>query len=209
MKQQGPHERHRSRSVMVFLLIPLSCIAHVAYGWMFGGQKQWPVIELIVICASLIVLMRIFRSAETSRAWLFSLNAAGWLIGAGFLWWTQIYSSYSQPTPKLSIGAQVVGLSSPGNRDEPSQVAEPVEERQGSSKKKVPPVFQLAVPQDEEIFLDASGKPFQLSPSPTPPKKIPPVADPAAKSVAVHTAKSAPFLSTSPATLLVFLRGWW
>ena len=209
MKQQGSHERYRSRSVMVFLLIPLSCIVHVAYGWMFGGQHQWPVIELIVICASLIVLMRMFRSAETSRAWLLFLNVAGWLIGMGFLWWTQIYSSYPQPTFKLSIGTQIVGLVAPGNRDEPAQVADPDKVREGSSKKIKLPELQLAAPQDEEIFLDASGKSFQLTPSPAPPNKIQPSADPPIKSALVRNAKFAPFLSTSSATLLVFLRGWW
>ena len=209
MKQQGPHERHRSRSVMVFLLIPLSCIAHVAHGWMFGSQQQWPVIELIVICASLIVLMRIFRSAEKPRPWLLSLNLAGWLIGVGFLWWTQIYSSYPQQTFKLSIGAQIVGLTPPVKRDKPAQVADPDKVRKGFSKKSKLQELQLVAPQDEETFLDASGKSFQLSPSPVPTKKIQPAPDSPIKSALLRNTKPAPFLSTSSATLLVFLRGWW
>ena len=107
----------------------------------------------------------------------------------------------------MSIGDQVFGFSPVP--DEPVQVVESVKAKPVSSKEQLPPELQLSVPEDEEIFLDASGKPFQLAPSPPPPSPVAPAAVSSAKKEPESSAKTAFSLSTSSSTLLVFLRGWW
>ena len=193
---------------MVFLLIPLSCIAHVVCGFLFGNQQQWPAAELLVISAALIALLRMFFAARPLRGWLFTLNAAGWLIAAGFLWWTQIYSSYPQMTTRVKTGVKISGFLDQGGSDQSTNDSQPDSAAGVPAPAKDAQKIQLPALQEEEIFLDASGKSFQLLPVPVTAKQ--------SKSVAVSPKINAssnynptPVSQQSSATLLVFFRGWW
>lgn len=208
--QQEKFRHYRTRSTVVFLLIPLSCIAHVVCGFFFGNHQQWPVAELVVISASLIALLRMFISARPLRCRLFILNSAGWLIAAGFVWWTQVYSSYPVMTVTVKPGERIVSFPKRGepdnvNKPDPGPAAlAPV----APVAAKDPVKIKLSDVQEEEIFLDASGKPFQLSRPPAPVKKKESISTPpAAKPIKAQQRVS--FSNQSSATLLVFYRGWW
>jgi hypothetical protein len=193
---------------VVFLLIPLSCIAHVGCGFLFGNQQQWPAAELLVISAALIALLRMFFAARPLRGWLFILNAAGWLIALGFLWWTQIYSSYPKMAARVKTGETVSGFL---NKVRPDQSTN---DSQSDSGNGLPAavndevIIDLAALQEEEIFLDASGKSFQLLPTPITAKQSESVVI-SPKTNASSNYKPTPVLQQSSASLLVFFRGWW
>ncbi len=187
--------------MVVFLLIPLSCIAHVAFGLFFGNHRQWPTAELFVILAATIVLFRMLLAGRPLRAWLLSLNIGALLIATGFVWWTQFYSSYPKMNPVLDMGDEIIGFASLAdsahlaNEGALDFVAPSPGTEEGDLK------ITLGATDEEEVFLDASGESFQLGRSPPTLERSP----------AKRTVKEnpSPIHNTSTATLLVFFRGWW
>ena len=209
--QQEKFRHYRTRSTVVFLLIPISCIAHIVCGFFFGNHQQWPVAELVVIAASLIALLRMFISARPLRGRLFILNSAGWLIAAGFVWWTQVYSSYPVMTVTVNPGESIVSFSKRGEPDrvdkpDPGPVAPAIPAAPVAAKD--PVQIKLSDVPEEEIFLDANGKPFQLSRPPAPVKKKETTSNPPAANP-IKEPQRVSFSNQSSATLLVFYRGWW
>jgi len=185
---------------VVFLLIPLSCIAHVGFGLFLGNHRQWPAAELFVMAASMIVLFRMLIAARPLRAWLLSLNIAGLLIVAGFVWWTQVYSSYPKMKTTLDAGDQIILIQA---LDQPTLLTNEKPRHQ-----EAPPKVQLRAVEEEEIFLDASGQSFQLSRA-SPLAKEKEIAAKTPPVNKVDNENGIAFSNSSTATLLVFFRGWW
>ncbi|MFP6872868.1 MAG: hypothetical protein VCA55_05095 [Verrucomicrobiales bacterium] len=194
----------------MFAAIPLACIAHIACAVFFGGQQQWPVVELVVIAAAVIALLRMLVAARPFRWRLLVLNICGWLLAAGFLWWTQVYSSYPKMSAKISVGENVAGLLTPVDMIQREVTpAVPADDAAGTPDTEPGPIrIKLAPLEEEETFLDASGKSFQLTPAPVTRRgKI--TATAPVKSARAKKLEPPAFLDKSDATLVVFFRGWW
>ena len=195
------------KASLIFLFIPIAFAAHILFGMIYGGSQQWPVIELIFICAALIVLFRMWRSASVSRGWILIMNFSGWFFAAAFLWWTQIYSSYPSANPGLKIGEYLSAFSNvaPHQEDKPAVVP-----KIKQTTNPLPEKFRRNSAEDEEVFLDASGNSFELVPSgPSSAPEIIPAIKPAAPNPIPDQPHQINPQGVSTATLYVFLRGWW
>ncbi len=193
----------------MFAVIPLACIAHIIWGLFFGGRQQWPVVEMVLITAAVISLLRMLV-VKPFRYGLLTLNIFAWLLAGGFLWWTQVYSSYPKMNAKISVGENIAGRFSSFETTAVSGLrAAPVNDGDRPSEMAPAPIkIELALPEEEEIFLDASGKSFHLTPAPvTAQEKI--TSTVPARSGGAIALRQAPFLDQSAATLVVFFRGWW
>jgi hypothetical protein len=200
----------RGRAAVMFAVIPLACITHIVRGLFFGGQEQWPVVEIVLISAAVIALLRMLVATRPLRFGLLALNIFGWLVVIGFLWWTQSYSSYPKMSVNISEGENVGGVFSASHTiPAPADSAVLLDTITRPSENVPAPIkIELALPEEEEVFLDASGKSFQLTPAPvTRQEEITTTAPP--KSGDAISLKPEPFFEQSDATLVVFFRGWW
>lgn len=207
MRKERSQSGEGVKAFFIFLFIPLAFAAHILFGMIHGSSQQWPVVELICICAALVVLFRMWRKARGSRRWIVIMNFFGWFFASAFLWWTQIYSSYPPVSPKLKVGEYLSGFPHVAQH----QVIKPAAEHDiKKTKNPLPEKFRRNANEDEEVFLDASGNSFELIPSSTAPEHIP--ATKTASPISIPVADQASQLSpksSSKATLYVFLRGWW
>ena len=92
------------KSMIIFCGIPFAFIAHIAIGFLLGTQNQWPLTEIVIMSASLVLLLRSWLKSSSRIGWIFFLNVCAWLLTAVFLWWTQIYSAFPNTKPNLAIG---------------------------------------------------------------------------------------------------------
>lgn len=104
MKNQRYNKVSRIKSFIIFCAIPFAFIYHISIGFLLGSQNKWPLIEFVIITASLVLLFRLWLKSRYRIGWMFLMNISSWFLAAVFLWWTQIYSSFPQSKANLSIG---------------------------------------------------------------------------------------------------------
>jgi hypothetical protein len=108
-----------ARALVAFSLIPIAMWVHAELATRFGWYQKWPVAELVVMAASVIVLLRMWLRIRPASIPLIALNVMAWLLVGFFLWWTQIYSSYAKMDTTVAIGGVAKeGLSIDGLVDE-------------------------------------------------------------------------------------------
>lgn len=104
MRNQHHNKVSTIKSMIIFSAIPFAFIAHIAIGFLLGSQNQWPLTEIVIISASLVLLFRSWLKSSSRIGWMFFLNVCAWLLAAVFLWWTQIYSAFPTTKSNLAIG---------------------------------------------------------------------------------------------------------
>ena len=104
MPKQGPRKVSRIKSFALLCVILFAFLCHVGFGFLLGGQNQWPLVEIVIMSASLLVIFRWWLKSRVFFGWLGFVNFCGWVLMGLFLWWTQIYSSYSESHANLVKG---------------------------------------------------------------------------------------------------------
>ncbi len=93
-----------ARALVAFALIPAAMLAHVLVAQHFGWFQRWPIPELVVMAAAVIVLLRQWIRIRPIKKWRIGLNIAAWILVGFFLWWIQVYSAYPEVDPSLAVG---------------------------------------------------------------------------------------------------------
>ena len=206
MSNKSYHKTSRLKSFVIFCVVPFALAAHIAIGYLAGTQYQWPLVECVFIAASLMVLLRMWARERFLTRWLGFLNVISWVLAGVFLWWTQIYSSYSGGNSTLQIGDYLTNV--PNIFD--SKEIEPQRYLQ-SEKNNVNLLPGLSPFSDSEPkgpLLNAEGNGHRDivndDPVTTSSFKNPLTL----KSLSQSEPESAS-ISSHKATLFVFLRGWW
>ncbi len=97
-----------ARALVAFSLILIAMLAHAGLAQYFGWGKQWPIPELVVMAAAVIVLMRQWMRSRPVKKGLIVLNVTAWALVGFFLWWTQVYSGYAKMEDPTTTGADVM-----------------------------------------------------------------------------------------------------
>ena len=92
------------RALVAFSLIPIALLAHMLVARYLGWYEKVPIVELVVMAASVIVLARMWIRSRPVKKGLVVLNVTAWILVGFFVWWTQIYSSYAKMDPAVAVG---------------------------------------------------------------------------------------------------------
>ena len=95
------------KAVMVFLVIPGAMLLYTLLVTEFGYFEQWPMAPLLLITAAHGALLWMLLRSRPMRKSVLILNCAGLILTALFLWWTQVFSRYTELEPVHAIGADV------------------------------------------------------------------------------------------------------
>lgn len=93
-----------ARALVAFSLIPIAMLAHAELGRRVGWYHKVPIVELVVMAASVIVLARMWMRTRPVKKGLIVLNVTAWILSGFFVWWTQIYSSFAKMDPAVAVG---------------------------------------------------------------------------------------------------------
>ncbi len=80
------------KPLLLFALIPAAMGAHVLLATKFAIYDRYAALPIGVGLVALGGLAALLRAAPGAPLW--GLNIAGWLLLAGFVWWTHSYSTY-------------------------------------------------------------------------------------------------------------------
>ncbi len=92
--------------LLSFLLTPLSFIGYMVLSMNFGISSRVPVFIYLWGLLGLGLMFHFSRQKFTKAA--LGMNVLGWLLMAGFFWWTLSYSEYGPLKPQFTTGDKVL-----------------------------------------------------------------------------------------------------
>ena len=83
-----------ARSIVACLLIPLCVLVHFLLATQYEIYEIRPIWAIIIICASLIFLLRLLIRTKVFKNSILLINLISWVFVVGIIWWSQVLTSY-------------------------------------------------------------------------------------------------------------------
>jgi hypothetical protein len=94
------------KAPLIFALIPAAMGLHVLLAAKFAVYDRNAIMPLAVSLLALGGLAAKLRMDTSTSMWV--LNITGWLLLAGFVWWTHSYSNYASRGGAPTVGSDLV-----------------------------------------------------------------------------------------------------